>query len=121
MSFVHPRVLWLALALLPLLALFFWATWRRRQALIRRFVQNKTLAEQSLGVSTARQKGRRVILFCAVIFLLLAMAGPQWGFVWEEAAQRGRDIVVAIDTSRSMMATDTQPDRLTRAKLAAMD
>src|SRR4029077_7509795 len=35
--------------------------------------------------------------------------------------QRGRDILVAIDTSRSMLASDVAPDRLTRAKLAALD
>jgi len=121
MNFGHPRVLWFSLILLPLLALFFWATWRKRQDLIRQFVQNKTLAQLTLGVSTARQKWRRVFLFVAVSLLLVSMAGPQWGFTWEEATQRGRDIIVAIDTSRSMLATDIQPDRLTRAKLAALD
>jgi Ca-activated chloride channel family protein len=52
---------------------------------------------------------------------MLALARPQWGVVWEEANQQGRDILVAIDTSRSMLATDMAPDRLTRAKLAALD
>jgi Ca-activated chloride channel family protein len=57
----------------------------------------------------------------AVLFLMLALARPQWGFVWEEANQQGRDILVAVDTSRSMLAADMAPNRLTRAKLAALD
>src|SRR6185295_8691540 len=50
-----------------------------------------------------------------------ALARPQWGFTWEEAKQRGLDIIVAIDTSRSMLATDIAPNRITRAKLAALE
>ena len=121
MNFGHPKVLWLAAVLLPLLALFLWATWRRRQALVRYFVQNKSLAELTLGSSTAKLKLRRFLLFFGVAALLLTTARPQWGFAWEEATQRGRDIIVAIDTSRSMLAQDLQPNRLTRAKLAALD
>ena len=121
MNFGHPKVLWTALAILPLLALFLWGTWRKRQALIRSFVQNKNLAQLTLGTSTAGQKLRRVLLVVAVASLMFAMARPQWGFTWEEASQRGRDIIVAIDTSRSMLAEDLAPNRLTRAKLAALD
>jgi len=120
-NFAHPKVIWISLVLLPLLGLFLWATWRKRQALVRQFVQHKTLARQTLGVSSAFQKLRRIILFVAVVLVLLAIAGPQWGFTWEEATQRGRDIIVAIDTSRSMLAEDLQPSRLARAKLAALD
>jgi Ca-activated chloride channel homolog len=120
-NFGHPKVLWLTAVLLPLLGIFLWATWRRRQALVRYFVQNKSLAELTLGSSTAKLKLRRLLLFFAVAALLLTTARPQWGFAWEEATQRGRDIIVAIDTSRSMLAQDLQPNRLTRAKLAALD
>jgi Ca-activated chloride channel homolog len=120
-NFAHPKVIWLSVILLPLLGLFLWATWRKRQALIRQFVQHKLLAQQTLGVSAGRQKARRALLFLAVALLLLSIAGPQWGFTWEEATQRGRDIIVAIDTSRSMLAEDIQPNRLARAKLAALD
>ncbi|HVK59476.1 MAG TPA: VWA domain-containing protein [Candidatus Kapabacteria bacterium] len=120
-NFGHPKLLWVGMLILPLLGLFLWATWRKRQALIRSFVQNKNLAQLTLGTSTARQKIRRVLLLFAVASLLFTIARPQWGFTWEEATQRGRDIIVAIDTSRSMLAGDLQPNRLTRAKLAALD
>lgn len=121
MNFGHPRLLWIGLALLPLLGLFLWVTWRKRQSLVRQFVQHKSLALATLGVSIPRQKLKRVLLFLAVGFLLFTIARPQWGFTWEEASQRGRDIIVAIDTSRSMLAEDIQPNRLARAKLAALD
>ncbi|MGZ8900597.1 MAG: VWA domain-containing protein [Limisphaerales bacterium] len=114
-------MLWTAAAILPLLAIFLWATWRKRQALIRSFVQNKQLADLTLGTSTSLQKLRGALLFLAVAALLFTVARPQWGFAWEETTQRGRDIIVAIDTSRSMLAEDLQPNRLTRAKLAALD
>ena len=38
--------------------------------------------------------------------LRLALAHPQWGFTLEEVKQGGLDIIVAIDTSRSMLARD---------------
>ena len=53
--------------------------------------------------------------------LLTALARPQFGFVEEELTKRGRDIVLVIDTSKSMLSTDALPNRLTRAKLAAQE
>jgi Ca-activated chloride channel family protein len=60
-------------------------------------------------------------LIAAVALVIVALARPQWGFTWQEVKQRGVDIVVAIDTSKSMLATDIAPNRLARAKLAALD
>jgi Ca-activated chloride channel family protein len=60
-------------------------------------------------------------ILLTVVCVILALARPQWGFSWEEVKQRGLDIVVAIDTSKSMLAEDIAPNRLARAKLAALD
>ena len=60
-------------------------------------------------------------LVLAVACLIVALARPQWGFDWESTKQRGLDIIVAIDTSKSMLAEDIAPNRLARAKLAALD
>ena len=57
----------------------------------------------------------------ALGLLVLGIARPQWGFSIEESGAEGRDILLAVDTSRSMLAGDLKPDRLTRATLAAQD
>ncbi len=121
MRFANPQILWLLFAALALLGWFaVWAT-RKKQALRERFVQARLLPQLTLGVSSAREKLRWILLLLAVTTLFLALARPQWGFSEEFARQRGLDIVVAIDTSRSMLAEDLRPTRLARAKLAALD
>ena len=120
MTFALPNTLWLLL-LVPLLVAFLWWAWRTKQRLIAQFVQSRLLAQLTVGVSRQRQKLRLGLLVAAVALAILALARPQWGFSWEESKQRGLDIVVAIDVSRSMLATDVTPTRLARAKLAALD
>src|SRR6478609_6146803 len=120
-NFAHPIFFWVMAAAIPALVIFFVWTWRVKQKLISQFVQSRLLANLTVGVSHSRQILRLVLLMIAVALLLLTLARPQWGFAWEEAKQQGLDIVVAIDTSRSMLAEDVAPNRLTRAKLAALD
>ncbi len=121
MRFGQPSMLWLIPAFAPLLALFFVWAWRERRRLVAQFVQSRLLAVLTVGVSGRRIKARYCLLTVAVTLLLLCLSRPQYGFDWEEAHQRGLDIVVAIDISRSMLATDVAPNRLERAKLAALD
>lgn len=120
MHFALPSLLWLLL-LVPLLAVFLVWAWRTKERLIAQFVQSRLLAQLTVGVSKTRQKVRLALLVSAVGLAVFALARPQWGFSWEEVSQKGLDIVVAIDTSRSMLAADIPPNRLERAKLAAMD
>ena len=121
MRFEHPHLLWLLLLAIPGAIAFFWWTWRTKRRLIAQFVQTRLLASLTVGVSAKRQKFRMGLLVASIAFLIFVLARPQWGFDWEEAKQRGLDVVVAIDTSKSMLAEDVAPNRLTRAKLAALD
>ena len=121
MSFAHPHLLWSLLLVVPGLIAFFWWAWQRKQELIARFISARLLPQLTVGVAPARQKARVALLVAAVTLLVLVLARPQIGFSWEEARSRGLDIVIAIDTSRSMLATDVAPNRLRRAQLAALD
>src|SRR5215208_1753563 len=117
MNWVNAQVLWAMPVVLAGVIWFVWWSWRKRQALVRLFVSERLLPQLLESYSPSRRKLKMGLQVAAVLFLMLALARPQWGFVWEEANTRGRDILVAIDTSRSMLATDMAPDRLTRAKL----
>ena len=121
MTFANPHMLWLLLVIPPALLAFFWWAGRTRQRLLIQFIQARLLPTLTVGISTTRQKIRVGCLVSAVVCLILALARPQWGFDWEEMKQRGLDIVVAIDTSKSMLAEDITPNRLARAKLAALE
>jgi len=121
MRFEHSQILWLLLVIPPVLTVFFWWAMRTRQKLLAQFIEARLLSQLTVGVSPARQKLRFGILILAVSFLIIALARPQRGFDLQEVEQRGLDIVVAVDTSKSMLATDIAPNRLTRARLAALE
>ena len=121
MRFENPNVLWVLLVLPPALALFFgWAS-RQRQKLLEQFIQARLLSTLTVGISPSRKKIRFGCLVLAVALLVITLARPQRGFDLQEVEQRGLDIVVAVDTSKSMLATDIAPNRLTRARLAALE
>src|SRR5579859_3666928 len=99
MQFGNPNMLWLLLVFLPALLVFFWWSVRKRRVLMTQFIQARLLPGLVTGVSSTRQKIRLGCLVLAVAGAIVALARPQWGFVWEEIKVRGVDIVVAIDTS----------------------
>ncbi|MFN8543574.1 MAG: VWA domain-containing protein [Candidatus Binatia bacterium] len=110
-----------ALALVPLLGLFLaWARRRRARALAT-FVEVGLLPAVAPDLDPRRRTIRSALLAGAVLALATALGGPMWGFHWEEVKREGIDLVIAIDTSRSMLATDVKPTRLARAKLAIED
>jgi Ca-activated chloride channel family protein len=114
--FAHPLVLW-SLALLPVLAaLAVWARRRRRLALAR--VGNLATLEAAVA-RRRRPRLRGPALLLGMTALGLGMAGPQWGRDWRQSAAPGRDLVVVLDCSRSMLAEG--PTRLERAKAALLD
>jgi len=114
-------VLWLALGLLPALAVFFWWTWRQKLAALDQFVSPKLRANLIVGFSAGLQWLKRGLLWIAVGLAMLALARPLWGVTEEVSRSSGLDVVVCFDVSKSMLATDLKPNRLQRAKLAVQD
>ena len=113
--YLHGLWLW-ALAGLALMALY-----RRRR---RQVDQLATAAAQTRLAPDwlSRRATRRLFTWwLALGCMVLALARPQWGARWEEVKRRGLDILVLLDTSRSMLAQDLKPTRLQQAKWGVRD
>jgi Ca-activated chloride channel family protein len=121
MRFEYQNLLWLLLMIPPLLVAFFWWALRTRQKLLTKFIEARLLTQLTVGVSITRQKIRFTLLILAVIALIITLARLQYGFDLQEVEQHGLDIMVAVDTSKSMLTADIPPNRLERAKLAALE
>lgn len=108
-------------ALIPIFLLMLaWAS-RRRKKLLGEFAEAHLLPHLTGGVDFWGKKAKYWLSLGAIIMFIVALMGPQWGFEWQEVTRHGVDIVFAIDTSRSMLATDVKPNRLERTKLAVLD
>lgn len=108
---------WL-LAAVPALAaargLLAWAAARRGRiaAALGRVETLRRCAEDAAGARALRGRLRLGALAC----LFVALAGPRWGVELVETRSDARNVVVAVDVSKSMLAQDVKPSRLERAK-----
>lgn len=116
MRFGSPDSFWLLLALPVLLALYVWS-FRRRRAALRRFGSGPLMDKLTEATSWTRQVIKAVLLLTALLFAVLALVEPRFGTRLEMVSRRGVDVIVALDTSLSMMAQDMPPNRLLRARL----
>lgn len=73
------------------------------------------------GVSLFRYTIRSLCLFIGILFLLLALCQPQWNKKERVMYQQGRDMFIALDVSKSMLAADCKPTRLECAKRKIKD
>lgn len=115
MQFGNAHFLWL-LVLIPLAAAFYVWAFRRRAQALERFAHGALLGQLVRTVSMRKKIIKATSIVFGVLFLILALSQPKWGYHWEEVKRRGIDIVVAIDVSKSMMAEDVKPNRLEGAK-----
>jgi Ca-activated chloride channel family protein len=112
-------LLWLS-ALIPLLMVTGFM-FRRRERLLARMASQHLWPAMLPGHSSRRPRMRNLLRIMALALCIVALARPQWGFRWEEVRQRGLSIIVALDTSKSMLAQDIKPNRLQQAKWGVRD
>ncbi|HOE01517.1 MAG TPA: VWA domain-containing protein, partial [Kiritimatiellia bacterium] len=116
----HGEMLFALLLLAPVAALLLALLKRRRRA-IHRLVAAEALPTLAPAWNPARARSRLALRLAALVFLIVALARPQWGFHWEEVRRKGLDLMIVLDTSRSMLAADIKPSRLQQAKWGVRD
>jgi len=120
MKFGSPELLKWLLLLIPLCILFIWMH-RQRAARLKQLISSSFWKTIIPGHSDKRSRTRTVLRTLALLCIGLALTRPQWGSRWEEVKQRGLDILIVLDTSKSMLAEDIKPNRLKQAQWAVRD
>ena len=115
MKYENINYLWL-LPIVILMAVAYIVFYKNRQNAIKKFVQAELMDSIVASVSKRKQKIKAGFVITALLFIIFSLVQPKWGYHWEDVERRGIDIVVAVDTSRSMLADDIKPDRLRAAK-----
>ncbi|MFM7259734.1 MAG: VWA domain-containing protein [bacterium] len=119
-EFMQPEGLWwLVTAGLSVAATFSLAVWRGRAR--KALADAPLLTEIAPRILGARTGLRATLVAAASLILALALLDPRIGGRTEKVEQTGIDVMVVVDVSRSMLAEDAAPDRLSRAKQFATD
>jgi Ca-activated chloride channel homolog len=106
--------------ILALILFYFWVT-KLRKAALEKFAQKELLANLLSAVDYRMRFLKISLIVLAILFSIFALLRPQWGFHWEEVKRKGVDILIALDTSKSMLTEDVLPNRFQRSKLAIKD
>lgn len=116
---VRPDALWALLAL-PLLVAIWWL--RRRRSNVWRQTVDAHLLRHLLVGRDRRAWGGLILLLLGTAIAIVALAGPSWRQVAQPLWQTPSPLVVALDLSSRVTATDLPPSRLlqARAKLATL-
>lgn len=114
-QFEHPEALWL-LALVPFFLLIYlvYRLWRKKAA--SRIGDARLVKEMSRNHSSVKSIIKSVLLLIAFSCGCIALANPRVPDKDSADVRKGIDVVIAMDVSNSMKATDIAPDRLSRAK-----
>jgi Ca-activated chloride channel homolog len=120
MSFGAPGWFW-GLLVIPALAFVFIRGERRGAERLREFVSPRLLPQLVGTVNHFRRRVRFTLILLGFALALISLAQPRWGYTFEDVKRKGLDLLLAVDTSRSMLSNDVVPNRLERVKLAAQD
>src|SRR5713226_2585119 len=120
MSFGAPEWFWGLLAIPVLVALYIRAEHRGADRL-REFVSPRLLPHLSGTVNRFRRVLGFGLQLLGLVCAIVSLAQPRWSYTFQDVKRKGLDLLIAVDTSRSMLSNDVQPNRLERVKLAAQD
>src|SRR6266568_3329108 len=120
MSFGAPEWLW-GLLLIPLLIALFVRAERWGLRRLQEFVSARLLPQLAGTVNRPRRIAKFALQLLGLSLAVVSLAQPRWGYTFEDVKRKGLDLLIAVDTSRSMLSNDVQPNRLERVKLGVQD
>ena len=119
MTFHSPHILW---ALIPLALLLGFELFRHSARAATNWPKIARAWAGAFDVSlgakhTTAENRPRIWLWFGLALCIVALARPQWGVIEEQVFDQSREVMIALDLSRSMLSQDVKPSRLDRSKL----
>jgi len=115
--FEHIEILYLLAAIPVFVALFAFAL-RKKNKAIKEFGDAELINQLMPMVSYRRPVYKFAIAMLAFAFIVIGIAGPQFGSKLKKVKRKGVELVIALDVSNSMLANDIKPNRLAKSKSA---
>jgi Ca-activated chloride channel family protein len=108
------------LAGIPVLIIIYIVAYQIKKKSIRKFGNPAVVSQLMPDISGLRAHLKFIIFTLALITLIFALSGPQFGSRLKEIKRKGIEIIIALDISNSMRAEDIKPDRLERSRQAIL-
>ena len=115
--FAHIEYLWLLLLIPVMVVVMEWSLAERKRR-VAKFATAAAFRKLSPESSVRKLRWKFWLLALALVSLIFAIARPQMGSKLREVEREGVEIMVAVDVSNSMLASDFAPNRLERTKYA---
>eukprot|EP01047_Picozoa_sp_COSAG01_P000412 COSAG01_NODE_7_length_54400_cov_1218.054935_36_plen_339_part_00 len=115
MSFENPGFLNL-LYFIPLLGLLWFYLQNKNATLLETLIPKSRWPQLIPGLSFTRRRNIYLLHLLTFTFIIIAAAGPQYGYKTIEKSRKGANLLIALDTSKSMLARDVLPSRFSLAK-----
>lgn len=114
-QFAHKEILWFLLAA-PLMLTGYLLYWRHRKRSLANMGDQSLMDILMPDASVSAHHWKFTLLFIGTLLLIIAASGPRVGSKLEEVEIKGREIIIALDVSNSMLAEDIKPSRLERSR-----
>lgn len=109
-----------ALVMLPVWVVLFITVIYRRGKSIKKLGDSRLVERQLVGYIPGRTTFKFILLALSLVVIIIGWANLRQGDQLRKIQRKGVDVVFALDVSKSMLANDIQPNRLTRAKQLIM-
>ena len=109
------------LLLIPFFVFIYYRGLKKKQILLSGFAGERVLKKLLNSGNYKIQILKILLILLSFSLAVFALSSPKYGYKTEDVKQKGVDIVVAVDVSKSMLAEDIKPNRLERAKRELKD
>ena len=121
MNWGYPEYIYLGIGLALLVLGGSMAAWFHRERMVSLFVSKERVRQLTALMPTWEYWLRAGLIASAVILIGISLASPRWGYVLEKSKATSLNVLIAVDTSRSMLAEDLAPNRMKRTQLAIQE